>query len=197
MKSDYISDLIIIALLCVGYIYINNRISEYQGETYLWKKLLGESEKKIIIEFKKKNILVESLFLLVFAVINISGDILNWLISIINIVILINNIYLRLATYIQMETALKQYGTGKRIMTIKKDEINVLVPESGKKIIVSFIEIMEIGTIKEYCWIRVINQLIFIRKENFVIGDIEDFKRFIKLNTLAGEDWSRVWKGRN
>jgi len=30
-------------------------------------------------------------------------------------------------------------------MTIKKDEINVLVPESGKKIIVSFIEIMEIG----------------------------------------------------
>ena len=56
MKSDYISDLIIIALLCVGYIYINNRISEYQGETYLWKKLLGESEKKIIIEFKKKNI---------------------------------------------------------------------------------------------------------------------------------------------
>ena len=50
-------------------------------------------------------------------------------------------------------------------MTIKKDEINVLVPESGKKIIVSFIEIMEIGTIKEYCWIRVINQLIFIRKE--------------------------------
>ena len=115
MKSDYISDLIIIALLCVGYIYINNRISEYQGETYLWKKLLGESEKKIIIEFKKKNILVESLFLLVFAVINISGDILNWLISIINIVILINNIYLRLATYIQMETALKQYGTGKRI----------------------------------------------------------------------------------
>ena len=89
MKSDYISDLIIIALLCVGYIYINNRISEYQGETYLWKKLLGESEKKIIIEFKKKNILVESLFLLVFAVINISGDILNWLISIINIVILI------------------------------------------------------------------------------------------------------------
>ena len=69
MKSDYISDLIIIALLCVGYIYINNRISEYQGETYLWKKLLGESEKKIIIEFKKKNILVESLFLLVFAVI--------------------------------------------------------------------------------------------------------------------------------
>ena len=32
-------------------------------------------------------------------------------------VILINNIYLRLATYIQMETALKQYGTGKRIMT--------------------------------------------------------------------------------
>ena len=63
-------------------------------------------------------------------------------------VILINNIYLRLATYIQMETALKQYGTGKRIMTIKKDEINVLVPESGKKIIVSFIEIMEIGTIK-------------------------------------------------
>ena len=28
-------------------------------------------------------------------------------------------------------------------MTIKKDEINVLVPESGKKIIVSFIEIME------------------------------------------------------
>lgn len=101
------------------------------------------------------------------------------------------------ATYIQMETALKQYGTGKRIMTIKKDEINVLVPESGKKIIVSFIEIMEIGTIKEYCWIRVINQLIFIRKENFVIGDIEDFKRFIKLNTLAGEDWSRVWKGRN
>ena len=112
-------------------------------------------------------------------------------------VILINNIYLRLATYIQMETALKQYGTGKRIMTIKKDEINVLVPESGKKIIVSFIEIMEIGTIKEYCWIRVINQLIFIRKENFVIGDIEDFKRFIKLNTLAGEDWSRVWKGRN
>lgn len=96
-------------------------------------------------------------------------------------VILINNIYLRLATYIQMETALKQYGTGKRIMTIKKDEINVLVPESGKKIIVSFIEIMEIGTIKEYCWIRVINQLIFIRKENFVIGDIEDFKRFIKI----------------
>ena len=112
-------------------------------------------------------------------------------------VILVNNIYLRLATYIQMETTLKQYGTGKRIMTIKKDEINVLVPESGKKIIVSFIEIMEIGTIKEYCWIRVINQLIFIRKENFVIGDIEDFKRFIKLNTLAGEDWSRVWKGRN
>lgn len=103
----------------------------------------------------------------------------------------------KIATYIQMETALKQYGTGKRIMTIKKDEINVLVPESGKKIIVSFIEIMEIGTIKEYCWIRVINQLIFIRKENFVIGDIEDFKRFIKLNTLAGEDWSRVWKGRN
>ena len=94
MKSDYISDLIIIALLCVGYIYINNRISEYQGETYLWKKLLGESEKKIIIEFKKKNILVESLFLLVFAVINISGDILNWLISIINIVILINNMLL-------------------------------------------------------------------------------------------------------
>ena len=37
----------------------------------------------------------------------------------------------------------------------------------------------------------------FIRKENFVIGDIEDLKRFIKLNTLAGEDWSRVWKGRN
>ena len=99
-------------------------------------------------------------------------------------VILVNNIYLRLATYIQMETVLK-------------DEINVLVPESGRKIIVSFIEIMEIGTIKEYCWIRVINQLIFIRKENFVIGDIEDFKRFIKLNTLAGEDWSRVWKGRN
>ena len=99
-------------------------------------------------------------------------------------VILINNIYLRLATYIQMETALKQYGTGKRIMTIKKDEINVLVPESGKKIIVSFIEIMEIGTIKEYCWIRVINQLIFIRKENFVIGDIEDFKRFIKLGAI-------------
>ena len=94
MKSDYTSDLIIIALLCVGYIYINNRISEYQGETYLWKKLLGESEKKIIIEFKKKNILVESLFLLVFAVINISGDILNWLISIINIVILINNMLL-------------------------------------------------------------------------------------------------------
>lgn len=74
---------------------------------------------------------------------------------------------------------------------------NVFGTESGKKIIVSFIEIMEIGTIKEYCWIRVINQLIFIRKENFVIGDIEDFKRFIKLNTLAGEDWSRVWKGRN
>lgn len=69
-------------------------------------------------------------------------------------VILVNNIYLRLATYIQMETVLKQYGTGKRIMTIKKDEINVLVPESGRKIIVSFIEIMEIGTIKEYCWIR-------------------------------------------
>ena len=92
MKLDYISDLIIIAMLCVGYIYMNNRISEYQGETYLWKKLLGESEKKIIIEFKKKNILVESLFLLVFAVINISGDILNCLISIINIVILINNI---------------------------------------------------------------------------------------------------------
>lgn len=91
MKSDYISDLIIIALLCVGYIYMNNRISEYQGETYLWKKLLGESEKKIIIEFKKKNILVESLLLLVFAVMNISGDILNCLISIINIVILINN----------------------------------------------------------------------------------------------------------
>ena len=86
MKSDYISDLIIIALLCVGYIYMNNRISEYQGETYLWKKLLGESE--------KKNILVESLLLLVFAVMNISGDILNWLISIINIVILINNILL-------------------------------------------------------------------------------------------------------
>ncbi|MDY4193819.1 MAG: hypothetical protein SOY03_05895 [Bariatricus sp.] len=42
-----------------------------------------------------------------------------------------------------------------------------------------------------------LSQLIFIRKENFVIGDIEDFKRFIKLNTLAGEDWSRVWKGRN
>lgn len=35
-------------------------------------------------------------------------------------VILVNNIYLRLATYIQMETVLKQYGTGKRIMTIKK-----------------------------------------------------------------------------
>ena len=94
MKSDYISDLIIIALLCVGYIYMNNRISEYQGETYLWKKLLGESEKKIVIEFQKKNILVESLLLLVFAVMNISGDILNWLISIINIVILINNILL-------------------------------------------------------------------------------------------------------
>ena len=29
-------------------------------------------------------------------------------------VILINNIYLRLATYIQMETALKQYGTAKK-----------------------------------------------------------------------------------
>ena len=29
------------------------------------------------------------------------------------------------------------------------------------------------------------------------IVNIEDFKRFIKLNTLAGEDWSRVWKGRN
>ena len=58
-------------------------------------------------------------------------------------------------------------------------------------------EKVAICTIKEYCWIRVINQLIFIRKENFVIGDIEDFKRFIKLNTLAGEDWSRVWKGRN
>ena len=40
-------------------------------------------------------------------------------------VILVNNIYLRLATYIQMQTVLKQYGTGKRIMTIKKDEINV------------------------------------------------------------------------
>lgn len=38
-------------------------------------------------------------------------------------VILVNNIYLRLATYIQMQTVLKQYGTGKRIMTIKKDEI--------------------------------------------------------------------------
>ena len=101
-------------------------------------------------------------------------------------VILVNNIYLRLATYIQMETVLKQYGTGKRIMTIKKDEINVLVPESGRKIIVSFIEIMEIGTIKEYCWIRVINQLIFIRKENFVIGDIEDFKRFIKFLLAFG-----------
>lgn len=111
-------------------------------------------------------------------------------------VILVNNIFPRLTTYIQMETALKQYGTGKRIMTIKKNEINVLVPESGKKIMISFIEIMEIGTINEYCWVRIIDQLIFIRQENFVVGDIEDFKRFIKLNTLAGEDWSRVWKGR-
>ena len=38
-------------------------------------------------------------------------------------VILINNIYLRLATYIQMETALKQYGTGKRIMTKQKGSL--------------------------------------------------------------------------
>ena len=60
-------------------------------------------------------------------------------------VILINNIYLRLATYIQMETALKQYGTGKRIMTIKKDEINVLVPESGKKIIVSLSKLWKLA----------------------------------------------------
>lgn len=38
-------------------------------------------------------------------------------------VILVNNIYLRLATYIQMQTVLKQYGTGKRIMTIKKTRL--------------------------------------------------------------------------
>lgn len=81
-------------------------------------------------------------------------------------VILINNIYLRLATYIQMETALKQYGTGKRIMTIKKDEINVLVPESGKKIIVSFIEIMEIGTIKSIAGFALLINL-FYKKRKF------------------------------
>lgn len=112
------------------------------------------------------------------------------------VVILASNIFLRLAAYIQMESAIKKYGTGIRIMTIKNNEINILMPESGKKIIISLIEIMGIGTLNEYCWIRVINQIIFIRQDNFSIGDIEDFKRFIRLNTLAGEDWSRVWKGR-
>ena len=42
-------------------------------------------------------------------------------------------------------------------MTIKKNEINVLVPESDKKIMISFIEIMEIGTMNEYCWVRIID----------------------------------------
>ena len=111
--------------------------------------------------------------------------------------VLTDIVFPKLSTHIQMNAALKQYGTGKRIMTIKKDGINVLVPESGKKIAISFIEIIEIGMINEHCWIRVINQLIFIKRENFIIGDMENFQKFIKLNTLAGEDWSRVWKGRN
>ena len=101
--------------------------------------------------------------------------------------VLTDIVFPKLSTHIQMNAALKQHGPGIRIMTIKKDGINVLVPESGKKIAISFIEIIEIGMINEHCWIK---------RENFIIGDMENFQKFIKLNTLAGEDWSMVWKGK-
>lgn len=94
------------------------------------------------------------------------------------VVILADAILPRLSTHIHMKTTLNQYGKGIRIMTIKKDEIDLLFLESRKRKSISFIEIMEIGTIKEYCWIRVINQLIFFNQDNFVIGDMGIFVNF-------------------
>lgn len=73
-------------------IYTNNRIAEYQGSKYEWKKLLGKSEKKILIEFQKENILVQGLALIFYAVITVSHNVLIWLLGIFNFILLINNI---------------------------------------------------------------------------------------------------------
>lgn len=75
MNTGYISNLLTIALLSIWFIYIDNRIEKYQGETYIWKKLLGESENKILVQFQKRNILMQGLLLLAFAGVNISNNI--------------------------------------------------------------------------------------------------------------------------
>lgn len=92
MNTGYISNLLTIALLSIWFLYIDNRIEKYQGETYIWKKLLGESENKILVQFQKRNILMQGLLLLAFAGVNISNNILIWIISVFNFIVLMNNI---------------------------------------------------------------------------------------------------------
>ena len=72
-------------------IYTNNRIAEYQGSKYKWKKLLGKSEKRILIEFQKENILVQGLALIFYAVIKVSHNVLIWLLGIFNFILIIDN----------------------------------------------------------------------------------------------------------
>ena len=56
------------------------------------EKLLGKSEKRILIEFQKENILVQGLALIFYAVITVSHNVLIWLLGIFNFILLINNI---------------------------------------------------------------------------------------------------------
>ena len=92
MNREYILNLLILASICMWCIYTNNRIAEYQGSKYEWKKLLGKSEKRILIEFQKENILVQGLALIFYAVITVSHNVLIWLLGIFNFIMLINNI---------------------------------------------------------------------------------------------------------
>lgn len=92
MNREYILNLLILASICMWCIYTNNRIAEYQGSKYEWEKLLGKSEKRILIEFQKENILVQGLALIFYAVITVSHNVLIWLLGIFNFILLINNI---------------------------------------------------------------------------------------------------------
>ena len=88
MNREYILNLLILASICMWCIYTNNRIAEYQGSKYKWEKLLGKSEKRILIEFQKENILVQGLALIFYAVITVSHNVLIWLLGIFNFILL-------------------------------------------------------------------------------------------------------------
>ncbi len=91
MKFSYISNILIIAIICTWNIYINNKIIEFKRDEYFWKKLLGMSEKSILFDFKKNNILVECCVLLIFGGISITYNFGWWIISLLNFVLLLNN----------------------------------------------------------------------------------------------------------